>query len=65
MKVFVNVIILNSFQDCLHITYVCCLIALEMCGKLPSFSAVLLLRLSSTGQAFKFRELSHVLKISA
>lgn len=65
VKVLVNAITLNDCQACLYITYVCCLVALEMCWKVPSFLAVLLIRPSSTGQAFKFRELYYILKISA
>lgn len=44
-----------------NLTYVHHLIALEMCGKVLVFSAVL----RPTWQAFKFRELYHILKISA
>lgn len=61
----VNFITLNNCQACLYMTCVYCLIVLEMCEKVPSFSSVLLLRLISTLQLFKFRELHSILKISA
>lgn len=61
VKVLVNGTTLKDCRTCLYMTYVRHLIALEMCGKVPPFSAVL----RSTWKAFKFRELYHILKISA
>lgn len=52
---------------CLNIICICCLIALEMYGKVSQYLrsqlSYLFLRFSSMGQEFKFRELYHVLRI--